>query len=789
MAEKTNTAKSLVIVESPAKARTLKKYLDKSYEVKASVGHVIDLPEKRLGVKIDEGFEPEYVEVPGKKKVISDLKQAASGAEEIYLASDPDREGEAIAWHIARVIDGSKPIHRVLINEITQKGVQKAIEQPGELNRDLFDAQKARRILDRLVGYTLSPLLGKKVQKGLSAGRVQSVAVRLICEREAEIEDFVPEEYWSVEVDLEAAEPPPFTVKLAEIDGEKPKISDEETANNIVSELQKGSYKVKKIEKKTRRRNPPAPFATATLQQEAAKKFRMSAKKTMTIAQRLYEGLEVGDRGPLGLITYMRTDSVRVSAEAQEAARGVVTERFGNDYLPSKPRQYKSKKAAQEAHEAIRPTDMGITPEEARKHLNPDDTKLYELIYNRFLASQMKAAVLNQLTVHVQNGRLLLKATATTVKFPGFMALYTEGKDEGEDKDPDKPVELPALEENQELAEKEIRPKQHFTQPPPRYTEASLVKELEEKGIGRPSTYAQILSVIQDRGYVEKQEGKFQPTSMGKLVTSLLVESFPEVLNIKFTARMEDELDQIEEGKLKWKTAIEDFWKHFKKQLDEAKGSMRNVKKEREETTDIECEVCGKPMMIKWGRNGQFLACSGFPSCKNTRNFRRLESGEIQVLEDESPEPCPLDGGKLVIRQGKKGTFLGCSNYPDCKFTSNFTIDDDGKPYPVDKGEQTTEEELPSECPECGADLVEKRGRYGKFLACSKYPDCKTTVKIPKHLQKKEPPEQAGENCDKCGKPMVIRKGRYGPFMACSGYPKCRNIKKLPKEKKKQEKS
>jgi len=781
--------KSLVIVESPAKARTLKKYLGPSYEVKASVGHVIDLPEKRLGVKIDNGFEPEYVELSGKKKVIKDLKEAAAGADEIYLASDPDREGEAIAWHIARLIDRGKPIHRVLINEITQRGVREAIERPGRLNRDLFDAQQARRILDRLVGYTLSPLLGKKVRKGLSAGRVQSVAVRLICEREAEIENFVSEEYWSVEVDLEADEPPPFTVKLAEIDGEKSKISDEETAKNIVAELQKGTYTVEKVEKKTRRRHPPPPFVTATLQQEAAKKLRMSAKKTMSIAQRLYEGLEVGDRGPVGLITYMRTDSVRVSAEAQEAARGVIKERFGGDYLPSKPPRHKSKKAAQEAHEAIRPTDMSITPEEAGKHLGGDDAKLYELIYNRFMASQMKAAVLDQNTLHVKNGRFLLKATATAVKFPGFMALYTEGSDENEEKDSDKPVKLPSLKQGQELKELEIRPRQHFTQPPPRYTEAGLVKELEDKGIGRPSTYAQILSVIQDRGYVEKKGGKFYPTDMGKLVTGLLVENFPDVLNVKFTARMEDELDQIEEGKLGWRTAIEDFWKHFKEQLDEAKGSMRNVKKEREEITDIECEVCGKPMLVKWGRNGEFLACSGFPSCKNTRNFRRLESGGIQVLQDESPEPCPLDGGKLMVRQGKKGVFLGCSNYPECKFTANFTLDDEGRPHPVERSGPAMEDQLPSECPECGAGLVEKQGRYGKFLACSNYPDCKTIVKIPRHARKKEPPEQAGENCDKCGKPMVIRKGRYGPFMACSGYPKCRNIKKLPGKKKKQQQS
>ncbi len=777
--------KSLVIVESPAKARTLKKYLGKDYDVKASVGHVVDLPEKRLGVRVDADFEPEYVEVPGKKKIIVELKKAASGAETIYLACDPDREGEAIAWHVARIIDGGKPIYRVLMTEITSRAVKEAIDHPGDLNQSLFEAQQARRILDRLVGYTLSPLLGKKVQRGLSAGRVQSVTVRLVCEREGKIEAFVTEEYWSIEVDLEAEAPPLFTVKVVEIDGKKPEMTDEKTAHGIVDELNRGKYVVAGIEKKNRRRNPPPPFITAKLQQEASRKLRMTAKRTMAVAQRLYEGVDLGDRGPVGLITYMRTDSVRVSAEAQEAARQVIAKRFGEEYLPNKPPVYKSKKSAQEAHESIRPTDPAITPQEAAKFLEKDQARLYELIYNRFLASQMKTAMLDQLTVNVKNGRILLRAVATTVRFPGFMAAYTESVDEnGNGKDSDKPIDFPPLAKDHELKSKDVRPKQHFTQPPPRYTEASLVKELEEKGIGRPSTYAQTLSVIQDRGYVEKKEGKFKPTDLGGIVNELLVESFPEVLNVKFTAQMEDELDRIEEGKRHWSEAIEEFWRFFNKKLEEAKVSMRNVKKEREETTDIKCKLCGKEMIIKWGRKGQFLACSGFPKCKNTHDFQRLDSGKIQLLDNESPVPCPECGGKLVVRKGKKGAFLGCSGYPECKFTANFNRDEQGKPVPIERAERAEgdETELPSTCPNCGAELVEKAGRYGKFLACSKYPECKTTVKIPRSMQKKEPPESTDEVCEKCGKPMVIRKGKYGPFLACSGFPQCRNIRKIKKE-------
>lgn len=780
--------KSLIVVESPAKARTLKKYLGAAYEVKASVGHVIDLPERRLGVKIDSGFEPEYVEVPGKKKVIAELKKAAKSADAVYLASDPDREGEAIAWHIARAIDdGNKPIHRVLITEITPKAVKEALAHPGILDKNLFEAQQARRILDRLVGYTLSPLLGKKVRRGLSAGRVQSVAVRLVCEREREIGIFKAEEYWSIEVDLEAQSPPPFTVKLAEIDGVKAEINNETLANEIVSELNRGTYSVDNIEKKTRTRNPLPPFITAKLQQDAARKLRMTAKKTMAIAQRLYEGMDIGDRGPVGLITYMRTDSVRVGAEAQESAREIIAQRFGQDYLPPKPPEYKSKKSAQEAHEAIRPTDLSLTPQEAAKYLDRDHAALYELIYNRFLASQMKPALLDQLTINVKNGRFILRATATTIKFPGFMEVYREEDENGNGAENGKPINFPPLEAGKSLISKDIRPKQHFTQPPPRYTEASLVKELEDQGIGRPSTYAQILSVIQDREYVQKTDNKFFPTDLGTLVNDLLVESFPEVLSVQFTAQMEDDLDKIEEGERNWRDAITQFWGFFNKKLEEAKTSMRNVKKEREEITDIKCDQCGKQMIIKWGRKGQFLACGGFPTCKNTMNFRKTDEGNIQILDNESPSPCPLCGGKLVVRQGKTGRFLGCANYPTCKSTSNFNTDDNGKPIPIERDEsaaQQLETELPTNCPNCNSPLQEKAGRWGKFLACSKYPECKTTVKIPRSMQKKEPPEMTEEKCEKCGNPMVIRKGRYGPFMACSSFPKCKNIKNLPKEKK-----
>lgn len=727
---------SLIIVESPAKARTLTKYLGKGFEVKATVGHVIDLPRRTMGVDIENDFQPRYEILPNRKKVVSEIKNAAKDAEEIYLAPDPDREGEAIAWHIAKAIgDGKKKIYRVRINEITKKAVEEAIRHPGELDQSLFDAQQARRILDRLVGYNLSPLLQGKVRKGLSAGRVQSVTVRLVCEREEEIRSFVIKEYWTIEASLRGSSPPDFTAKLVEINKKKAEISDEVTAKRVAEELENGKFTVGGVIKKELRRFSPPPFITAKLQQDAARKLRFSARKTMMLAQRLYEGIEIGDEGSVGLITYMRTDSTRVSAESQAAAREVILSRFGKEYLPSKPPVYKSKKGAQGAHEAIRPTSTGYTPEMVAKYLDKDLAKLYELIYNRFLASQMARALFDQTSVNIENDPYLLRATNTVLKFKGFMAVYREDVDEGEEKDEEERA-LSDVKKGEVLSLLGINSDQHFTKPPPRYTEASLVKELEEKGIGRPSTYAQIMGTIQEREYVAKEKRNFYPTELGCLVNELLVESFPNILNIKFTAQMEDDLDKIEEGKLGWVDALKSFYEPFNREFQEAKIKMRNVKKEREEITDIACELCGKPMIVKWGRKGEFLACSGFPKCKNSMNFKRSESGEVQPITPLSKEEkgaeapsqtgisCEKCGKQMVIRSGKRGEFLACPEYPRCMNTKNFTRDESGQ------------------------------------------------IKILKEVE-------SGEVCEKCGKPMAIKRGKWGSFLACTGYPGCRNTKKI----------
>lgn len=787
-------AKSLVIVESPAKARTLTKYLGKDYLVKATVGHVIDLPEKRIGVNIEKGFEPEWVVLKGKKKVLEELKKAAEKVEKIYLASDPDREGEAIAWHVSRAINGSKPVLRVLIHEITKKGVEEAIKKPGTLNQHLINAQQARRILDRLVGYKLSPLLQKKVRKGLSAGRVQSVAVRLVCEREAEIANFKPAEYWTIDVTLSAVVPPPFTARLVEIDGAKADIPDENTANEIVQELKGGEYIVEDVAKKERKRNPAPPFTTAKLQQEAARKLKFPAAKTMAIAQALYEGVDT-DQGPVGLITYMRTDSVRVSPDAQKSARDVIIDKFGKEYLPSKPPVYKSARSAQEAHEAIRPTDLSITPERVAGFLSSDHAKLYELIYLRFIASQMKPALYDQMVVKIRNGKYRLRTTATTLKFAGFTAAYTEGVDEGqsangaEAEGSGETLVLPPMAVGEKLKEEKISPEQHFTQPPPRYTEATLVKELEEKGIGRPSTYAQILNTIQERDYVSKKDGKFYPTELGCLVNELLINNFPDILNVKFTALMEEELDKIEEGMSDWRDALGGFWKTFSERLEKARQAMRNVKKEREEVTDIICDLCGKNMVVRWGKNGEFLGCSAFPNCKNTMNFRRDGEGKIYPIPTETGLTCPKCSSQLLVKIGKKGNFLGCSSYPNCDYTSDFILDETNKIIPMptqgDEDENIESESNPADepqqlpsCPSCGKPMTRKEGRWGPYYACSGFPDCRQTIKI---KEPKAPPKPTDIICEKCGKPMVIRSGRRGEFLACSGYPRCKNAKNFKK--------
>lgn len=708
--------KSLVIVESPAKANTINKILGKDFSVKASIGHVKDLPKKELGVDTEKDFKPEYVIIPGKEKVIRELKKAAKDADRIYLAPDPDREGEAIAWHIASEISnrrsGNEKIYRVTFNEITERAVREAIKNPGRIDIKKVDAQQARRILDRLVGYGLSPLLWKKVRRGLSAGRVQSVAVKLIVDREREIEEFRKEEYWNINLDLEGSAPPQFRARLYKYRGlpvinreaqgkEKFLIRNSEDSEKIKKEIEEQALSLAKIEKKERRRTPYPPFTTSTLQQEAARKLRFTAKKTMMLAQQLYEGIEIGEKGAVGLITYMRTDSVRVAPEAQQWARDYIGSAFGKDYVPEKPPAYKSKASAQEAHEAIRPTEIDRAIESLKKHLSKDQYNLYMLIWNRFIASQMSPASLEQTTFIIEDkaGAMEIRASGTIVRFDGFMILYTESKDEIEEEEGGI---LPNLKAGETLKINDIKPTQHFTQPPPRYSEATLVKTLEEKGIGRPSTYAAILSTIQDRKYVHKAEGRFSPTELGTVVNDLLVERFPELIDIGFTAKMEDELDSIEEGSMKWVEVVNDFYKPFSHDLSEATKTLGRIKP-ADIPTDILCEKCGMPMVIKWGRHGRFMACSGYPNCKNTRP---LEGQETESTNQKTEEKCPVCGSPMVLKSGRFGKFLACSNYPECKTTK-----------PISTGVK---------CPEDGGDIVERRTKKGKsFWSCSKYPKCK----------------------------------------------------------------
>ncbi len=769
-------SKSLLIVESPAKARTIANYLKDDYVIKASVGHVKDLPESRLGVDIENGFVPHYQVIKGKAAVLKEIKKAAEKAESIYLATDPDREGEAIAWHIAEEL--KRPldrVHRVLFNEITSRGVREAILKPQRLNKDKFEAQQARRILDRLVGYLISPLLWDKVRRGLSAGRVQSVAVRLLCEREKEIQAFTPQEYWTIQALLEGGSPPSFKAILSRIDSKKADIKTEKAAQAILRDLSSGSFAVKEIERKERRKNPPPPYITSQLQQEAWRKLRFTAKRTMSLAQRLYEGVELGPEGPTGLITYMRTDSVRLSPEAVAEVRQFIVEKFGAAYLPESPNVYKSRKTAQEAHEAIRPTSVMRTPESVKPFLNEDQFGLYELIWNRFVACQMNPAIYDQTSIDIRAGKYLFRASGSILLFPGFMALYIEAADENAEREDQEEGKLPDLFVGEALKLLGLTPEQHFTQPPPRYTEATLIRELEEKGIGRPSTYATILDNIQEREYAAKEKGRLYPTELGCLVSGLLVENFPDILDVQFTAQMEDELDKVEEGQLPWIQALEDFYEPFQKDLEKAKVEMQDVKG-KGVPTDVRCEKCGAPMVIKLGRHGQFLACSNYPACKNTKEFQRNETGEVEVVQEKPvQETCEKCGASMVIKTGRFGKFLACSNYPQCKNTKKILVNGEGKL-------ELAQDEVSSEtCEKCGSPMVIKTGRFGKFLACSNYPQCKNTKRIGQAGGRSEaaPPSLTGENCEKCGSPLVYRKGRFGQFIACSNYPKCRFTKKV----------
>jgi DNA topoisomerase-1 len=761
--------KSLVIVESPAKAKTINKFLGRGFSVKASMGHVRDLPKRTLGVDEKKSFKPTYEVLPGRKKVLDELKKAAKGADAIYLAPDPDREGEAICWHLSEELKKvNKKLHRVMFNEITKRAVLHGIENPEKIDLHKVDAQQARRILDRLVGYKISPLLWDKVRRGLSAGRVQSVALRIIVEREREIQAFKPEEYWSLTATLEGNQPPPFEAKLARIGEDKAELKDGETTNRIADAARAGRWVVTEVEAKEKKKNPPPPFTTSKLQQEAARKLGYTVKKTMTLAQRLYEGVDLGEAGPVGLITYMRTDSTRVAPEALTEVREYILSGHGKDFLPDEPRYYKAGRMSQGAHEAIRPTSLANTPESVEPFLPRDDFRLYCLIWNRFVASQMNPAVFDVTAVDIQAAsNYIFRANGQVLKFPGYFAVYHETSEGRTDSastsapDSDDDRTLPPLAVGQELKLQSLDPRQHFTQPPPRFTEASLVKELEEDGIGRPSTYATILSTLQNREYAVKEEGKFIPSELGLLVTDLLVEHFGDLIDVKYTARMEEELDEIEEGKLKWTEALSEFNGKFSKDLKRASSQMRNVKRE-ETPTDEVCGKCGKPMVIKWGRYGRFLACSGYPECKNTQELATNGSGEKGTEAAEIPEikeTCEKCGGAMVLRKGRFGPFIACSNYPACRNTKKIQVDKEGnitrKPDRI----------LDEKCPTCGKHLVVKDGRFGEFTACSDYPTCR-------YIKLKE----VGVECPKpgCGGKIVERKSRRGKtFFGCNRYPDC----------------
>jgi DNA topoisomerase-1 len=711
-------SKPLLIVESPTKEKTLKKYLGNAYKVASTVGHIRDLPEKELGIDVKNAFEPQYVTIKGKQKVIQALKSAARDSDEIYLAPDPDREGEAIAFHTAEILKKQgRKFHRVLFHELTKKGVMDALAHPLELNLNKFKAQQTRRILDRLVGYQISPVLWQKVKYGLSAGRVQSVAVRMICERERAIQAFIPQEYWSITATLMGDTPPPFAARLIKKHGQKLAIPDKEASDAILKDLAGASFVVEQIDKKTIKRNPYPPFITSKLQQEAIRKLRFTAKKTMMVAQQLYEGLDLGGGEYVGLITYMRTDSTRISAEAAQEAIDLIRQRFGAQYTLDKPRFFKNKNKVQDAHEAIRPTSVQNTPEKVAPYLTKDQLSLYRLIWQRFVASQMAQALINQNTILIGAGDYQFSAVGSTVAFPGFMALYKSADDEEKDPQEKEGGALPELSVGMKLALQKMEPRQHFTAPPPRFSEASLVKELEENGIGRPSTYAAILSTIRDKGYVELIKGYFRPSELGFIVSDLLVENFPEILNVDFTAKMETDLDRVETAEAEALTILSLFYNVFEKDLEAATQNMLSVKGVGV-PTGLSCPACARRLHIKVGKNGPFLACIGYPECKYTRNYTRDEKG---VIHPEEPTVQPVDGqacdkcgSPMVMKKGKFGEFLACTRYPECKSTRSVNGSSNGKSTGV-------------QCPEpkCGGELVERTSKRGKvFYGCSKFPAC-----------------------------------------------------------------
>ena len=752
-------------MESPAKAKTINKYLGKEYVVKASLGHIKDLPKRDLAVDVDHGFEPRYEVIEGKKKLIAELKQTARKVQEVYLAADPDREGEAICYHLQEELADKKNgprFFRVMFNEITKKAVQKAFEVPGQVNIALVDAQQARRVLDRLVGYKISPLLWDKVRRGLSAGRVQTVALRLVVEREREIRAFLKKEYWTIDVDLAAKKPPLLTARLIRRNEETPEVGAKETADGIVAQLEGADYIVKSVGTREKRRNPVAPFITSTLQQESSRKLRFSVKRTMMLAQRLYEGVEIGKEGAVGLITYMRTDSTRVSDDAVSDARHYIAERYGREFLPDSPNIYKSKKAAQDAHEAIRPTSMAFAPEVVEKYLAEDEMKLYRLIWNRFVACQMMPALFDQTTIDVaakgtSGADYLFRATGSVLKFEGFLKAYQEGKDQADEEDEELRHRLPAVAEGEHLRFRAIKPEQHFTEPPPRYNEATLVKRLEADGVGRPSTYASILSTIQEREYVAKEGGRFVPRELGMVVIDLLLESFDDIFDVTYTARMEEELDAIEEGKLDWRASIGEFYERFDKDLKHAEEHMTDIKR-MEKPTDLTCEKCGKPLVIKWGKHGSFIACTGYPECTYTRELTvdLPDVDKADLTEQADEEYCENCGRPMVLKKGRFGTFYACTGYPDCKTTK-----------PIGGQQKKPDQPLEEKCPQCGNHLALKTGRFGEFTACSNYPTCK-------YVKQKT----IGVKCPECSEGEISeRRSRKGKtFYGCTRYPDCKFV-------------
>jgi DNA topoisomerase-1 len=756
--------RSLVIVESPAKAKTINKYLGRNYTVHASLGHVKDLPKKDLGIDIDNDFAPTYEVIPGKTKVVHALKKAAADADTIYLAADPDREGEAICAHLAEVLGRTKKdrskIFRVMFNEITQKAIRAAFERPGKIDTNLVDAQQARRVLDRLVGYKISPLLWDKVRRGLSAGRVQTVALRLIVEREREIRAFQPREYWTIHALLEAAEPPQFEAKLIKYKGEDFEVPNEAEAQRIVAEVRGANWSVAGVTQKEKRRYPPPPFTTSKLQQAAYNRLRFTTKRTMALAQRLYEGVELGEEGSVGLITYMRTDSVRVSTDALAQVRELIRANYGPDYLPDKPTFFRSKKDAQEAHEAIRPTDVARTPDEVRRYLDDDLFRLYQLIWQRFIASQMVPAVFDQTAIDVAAGDFTFRASGSVQKFDGYLAVYQAVKEE-EEKEDEGDAEaraLPRVTEGEALRCETLRPEQHFTEPPPRYTEATLVKELEEKGIGRPSTYATIISTIVEREYVSKDQGRFTPTMLGERVNDLLVKSFEDIFDVGFTARMEEELDEIEEGKLPWRRSVKDFWARFEEDLDKAEGEMQSYKAGI--PTGRKCEKCGQGELLeRISRHGFFYGCNRYPACEFTQDIAPEAGGE-EVESEAVTEYCQNCGREMTVKRGRFGPFLACTGYPECKTTRRLL-------HPALRGRaRKPDEPLDEKCPECAAPLIRRHGRYGEFIGCSAYPKCR-------YIRAKT----LGIGCPKCGAGELVermaRKGRARRFYGCNKYPEC----------------